>query len=158
MSIPVKAGVMIGVACVVWTFVMGFTGWYKHPTLLNLFWVVVAIEVGLLVWGLCQTAASRTYWPQVGAGTLASVVAAAIIFCGSMLFTAVVFPHYFEELRAVQEQMLTAQGKTADQIAAVQALAAPFQTPVVNALMGVSGTIVTGFVASLVIAAFCRKK
>lgn len=158
MSIPVKTGVMIGVACVVWTFVMGFTGWYKHPTLLNLFWVVVAIEVGLLVWGLCQTSAGRTYWPQVGAGTLASVVAAAIIFCGSMLFTAVVFPHYFEELRAVQEQMLTAQGKTADQIAAVQALAAPFQTPVINALMGVSGTIVTGFVASLVIAAFCRKK
>ena len=157
-TVTVKGGIWLGVLVCLWTLVMGVTGWYKHPTLLNLFWVVVAIEVGLLVWGLCQTSAARTYWPQVGAGTLASVVAAAIIFCGSMLFTAVVFPHYFEELRALQEQLLTAQGKTADQIAAAQALAAPFQTPVINALMGVSGTIVTGFVASLVIAAFCRKK
>jgi len=158
MSSPVKTGVFIGVACVLWTFIMGFTGWYKHPTLLNLFWVVVAIEIGFLVWGLRQTAAVNGYWPQVGAGTLASVVAAALIFCGSMLFTSVVFPHYFEELRTIQAGMLTAKGQTADQIAAVQALAAPFQTPLINALSGVVGTVVTGFVASLVIAAFCRKK
>lgn len=158
MSVPVKTGVLIGVACVVWTFVMGFTGWYKHPALLNLFWVVVAIEVGLLVWGLRQTSAVNTYWPQVGAGTLASVVAAIFIFCGSLLFTSLVFPQYFEELRAIQAEMLKAKGQTADQITAMQAMAAPFQTPLMNALTGVVGTIVTGFVASLVIAAFCRKK
>jgi len=158
MSVPVKTGVLIGVACVFWTFVMGFTGWYKDPTLLNLFWVVVAIEVGFLVWGLRQTAAVNAYWPQVGAGTLAAVVAAVLIFCGSMIFTSMVFPHYFEELRAIQAEMLKAKGQTADQIAAVQALAAPFQTPLINALSGVVGTVVTGFVASLVIAAFCRKK
>lgn len=158
MSVPVKTGVLIGTACVAWTFVMGLTGWYKHPVLLNLFWAVVAIEVGFLVWGLCQTAAANTYWPQVGVGTLASAVAAAIIFCGSVLFTAVVFPHYFMELREIQAQVLTARGQSADQIAATQALAAPFQTPVVNALMGVVGTVITGFVASLVIAAFRHKK
>jgi len=158
MSVPVKTGVLIGVACVVWTFVMGFSGWYKDPALLNLFWVVVAIEVGLLVWGLRQTAAANTYWPQVGAGTLAAVVAAAFIFCGSMVFTSLVFPQYFDELRTLQAEMLKAKGQTDDQIAAVQALAAPFQTPLINALTGVVGTIVTGFVASLVIAAFCRKK
>jgi len=42
---------------VLWTLVMGVTGWYKHPVLLNMFWVVVLIEIGVLVWGLRQTAA-----------------------------------------------------------------------------------------------------
>jgi hypothetical protein len=75
-----------------------------------------------------------------------------------MVFTSLVFPQYFEELRTLQAEMLKARGQTDDQIAAVQALAAPFQTPLINALTGVVGTVVTGFVASLVIAAFCRKK
>lgn len=158
MSVPVKTGVLIGVACVLWTYVMGFTGWYKDPVMLNMFWVVVVIEIGLLIWGLRQTAAVNAYWPQVGAGTLAAVVAAAFVFCGSMLFTSVVFPQYFDEMRAMRAEMLTADGQTADQIATIQAMAAPFQTPLINALMGVVGTVVTGFVASLVIAAFARKK
>ena len=29
MNIPTRAGVLLGVLCVIWTFVMGFTGWYK---------------------------------------------------------------------------------------------------------------------------------
>ena len=29
MSIPIRAGVLLGVLCVFWTFVMGLTGWYK---------------------------------------------------------------------------------------------------------------------------------
>lgn len=78
-----------------WQSVIGLTGGYIHPVLLNLFWVVVLIQVGVMVWGLRQTAAEgRTYGGQVGAGTLMSVFGGVIIFCGSLLFTTVLFPHY----------------------------------------------------------------
>jgi len=157
-NVTVKSGIWLGVLCVLWTLVMGVTGWYKHPVLLNMFWVVVLIEIGVLVWGLRQTAATAAYLGQVGNGTLIAVIGAAIIFCGSLLFTIVLYPHYFEELRAIQTEMLRSAGKTEAEVGAALEMGAMLQTPLVNALMGVIGTVVTGFLASLVIAAFNRKK
>jgi hypothetical protein len=157
-NVTVKSGIWLGVLCVLWTLVMGVTGWYKHPVLLNMFWVVVLIEIGVLVWGLRQTAATAAYLGQVGNGTLIAVIGAAIIFCGSLLFTIVLYPHYFEELRAIQTEMLRSAGKTEAEVGAALEMGAILQTPLVNALMGVIGTVVTGFLASLVIAAFNRKK
>lgn len=157
-NVIVKSGIWLGVLCVLWTLVMGVTGWYKHPVLLNLFWVVVLIEIGVLVRGLRQTAATTPYLGQVGNGTLIAVIGAAIIFCGSLLFTTVLYPHYFEELRAIQTAMMHNAGRTDAEIQAALEMGRIFQTPIVNALMGVVGTIVTGLLASLCIAAFARKK
>ena len=140
MKAIVKYGLWIGVLCVLWTFVMGFTGWYKHPTLLNLFWLVVVIEIAFLVVGLRESAAAgNRYWQQVAAGTGMAAVAAVIIFCGSFLFTSVVVPEYFGEMQAMD-------------------MSKPLQTPLSNAISGAVGTLATGLVASLVIAAFCRQK
>ena len=158
MSQTLKTGAWIGALCVAWTFVMGFTGWYKDPALLNLFFLVILVEIVLLVLGLRKTAAGQGYGKQVLTGTLMAVVAAVIIFCGSLVFTSFAFPSYFEDLRAAQEQMLRAAGKTQAEIdAAVQAAAAG-QTPLANALAGAIGTIGTGLLASLVIAIFHRRR
>jgi hypothetical protein len=138
---------------------MGFTGWYKHPTLLHLFWLVVAVQVALLIWGLRRTASAGVrYWGQVGAGTAMSAVAAVLIFAGSLLFTVVVFPDYFEELRTIQAEMLRQAGKTESEVRAAIDGAAAMQTPLAQALAGAIGTVVTGFVTSLVIGAFCRAR
>jgi hypothetical protein len=153
-----KIGGWIGAACVAWTFVMGFTGWYKDPALLNLFFLVILIEIALLFVGLRATAVQHGYGQQVLTGTLMSVVAAAIIFCGSLVFTNLAFPSYFADLRAAHEQMLRAEGKTQAEIdAAVQAASAG-QTPLANAMAGAIGTVVTGGLASAVIAIFQRRK
>lgn len=146
----------MGVACVAWTFVMGLAGWHTHPVLLNLFWVVVAIEVAVLIWGLRQTAAAGGYWRQVGTGTVMSIIGGAIIFCGSLLFTTVAFPEYFAELRQAQEAILRAAGESEEQVRAAVESAARSQTPLIQASMGLVGTLVTGVVASMVIAAFPR--
>src|SRR5688572_2710834 len=90
------AGLLIGVLCGVWTFVMGFTGWYKDPAMASAFFAVVLIEIGGLIWGLKKTAAQgRTYSGQVVAGTLMSIVAGVVIVGSSLLFTTVFFPDYF---------------------------------------------------------------
>ena len=152
-----KAGIVLGVLVEVWTYLMGVTGWYKDPHLLYVFYVVVLIEIGVLIWGLKMTAAQgRGYGAQVGAGTLMSLIGAVIIFIGAYIFTAMVFPDYFSELNAMQRQMGAAQGLTQDQINAQIAMMAPMQTPFVNALTGAFMTVVTGFVASLIIGAFIK--
>ena len=155
----VTAGVVLGLLVVAWTFVMGFTGWYKDPALLSLFYIVILIEIGVLVWGLRKTAAlGKRYGGQVVSGLAISAIAAVIIFFGSVLFTAVVFPNYFDELREIQASVLRARGLAEEQVTAQLDLAKNFQTPVVNALLGVVGTIVTGAIASLIISAFVRSK
>ena len=153
-----KTGLWIGVLVVAWTFVMGLTGWYKDPKLMVLFFLVILVEVVLLVLGLRKTAAFQGYGRQVVTGTLMAVVAAVIIFCGSLLFTTVAFPSYFDDLRAMQETTLRAQGKSEQEIAAALEAGAATRRPLVNALGGVAGTVGTGLVASLIIALFQRRK
>ena len=158
MNVTLKVGLLIGALCALWTFVMGFTGWYKDPALLNAFWVVVPIQIGLLIWGLRQTAARNTYFRQVGTGTLMSVIAGVILFFSSLLFTVVVFPDYFKEIRGVHEQMLRAAGTPDDQVSAALKTASESQTPVIQAVSGLVGTVMTGLVASLIISVFARAK
>jgi hypothetical protein len=140
-------------------FVIGFTGWYKDAVLMNMFFLVILIEVGVLIWGLRQTAAQgRGYGGQLGAGMLIALIGGVIIIVFSLIFTTVAFPDYFNELRAVQTEMLRAEGKSEGEIAAMMAMTAPMQTPVMNALIGFGYTLFTGLIASLIIAAFIRKK
>jgi hypothetical protein len=157
MTTVFKHGLLLGILCEVWTFIMGVSGWYRHPTLLNLFWVVVLIQIGILLWSLRLAALDRTYWGQVGAGTMISLIAAVIIFCGSLLFTSVVFPHYFDEMRSMQIELLRSQGKPEAEIVRLVAETAKTQMPFMTALFGFIGTGVTGLVSSLVIGIFFRK-
>ena len=150
---------VLGLSCMAWQLVMGLTGWYLHPVLLNLFWIVILIQIGVMVWGLRITAGEgRTYGKQVAAGVLMSVFGGIVIFFGSLLFTTVLFPHYFEDIRRVTEEVLKAKGLSPDSIKSQMDLQATAQTPLVSALSGFIGTIVTGLIISLVVAAFVRKK
>jgi hypothetical protein len=154
-----SAGLAIGVLCGLWTFVIGFTGWYKDPVMLNAFFLVVVIEVVGLVWGLRKTAAEgRTYGGQVVAGTLMAVVAGVVIICSSLLFTMVAFPDYFEAIEQAQRQQLQAAGQSPEQIEAAVEAGRAGATPMANAMAGFIGTLVTGIIASAVIALFVRAK
>jgi hypothetical protein len=154
-----KAGVVLGVLVVFWMFVMGMTGWYKDPALLNLFYIVILVEVVVLFWGLKMTAAQgKGYGGRGGAGTLMSVVGAVLICIGSYLFTAVVYPNYFHELNETYRALGPSRGLTHEQVEAQLAAMAPMQTPLFNAMTGAFMTVVTGFVSSLIIGAFVKAK
>jgi hypothetical protein len=159
MNDTIKTGVFLGLSCAGWTFVMGLTGWYKHPALLNLFWLVVVFEIAWLVWGLRRVAQERGgFGGLVVAGLTMALVGAGIVFASSIVFTTVAFPRYFEEIRAVQGDMMRAAGASDADILAATTAASKTQTPFFQALFGAIGTIVTGLVASLIIAAVVRKK
>ena len=159
MNTILKAGVVLGLLVEVWTLVMGFTGWYRHPVLLYLFFLVIPIQIAVLIWALRKTAAEgRRYWGQVSAGVLISAIAGIIIVVGSLLFTTVFFPDYFQELSGMQEQMMHQAGKSEAEIRAALNAAAKTNTPMAQAMSGLIGTLVTGLVASLAISGFSRAK
>ncbi len=151
------AGVLIGVLCGAWTLVMGITGWYKDPVMLNAFFFVIALEVGGLIWGLRKTAAEgRSYGGQIVAGTMMTVIAGVIIMGFSLLFTMVLFPNYFTELQDAYRHILRQQGKTEAEIAEAVRRSMAGVTPMGQAVQGFVGTFITGILASAVIAIFAR--
>jgi hypothetical protein len=158
MSPTLTTGIAIGIATFLWTLVMGVTGWYKDPAMVPVFFLVIVFEVLLLVWGLRQTAATNGYGQQVVTGTMMAVVAAPIIFAGSMLFTTVFFPSYFTELQQMQTKMLAEQGLSADEVKRQVEATMQMQTPVANALTGAVATVITGAIASALLAISLRKK
>jgi hypothetical protein len=154
------AGVAIGVLCGLWTFVVGFTGWYKDPAMAQAFIIpVIVIEVAGLVWGLRRTAAEgRPYVGQIVDGTLMAVVAGVIIIAASLIFTMVLFPDYFAEIEAAQRRLLAEQGRTPSEIEEAIRASQTSATPMANAMAGFIGTLVTGILASAVIAIWVRAK
>jgi hypothetical protein len=158
MSLTIRGGVVLGALVFVWTFLMGVTGWYKDPVLSNLFWIVVLIQIAVLLWALTKTAAVNGFARQVFLGTLISMIASIPIFLGSLLFTTVAYPHYFEEVAAVQEEALRKSGRTAEEIRTTLELAEEGATPMTQAIAGVVGTVLTGILASAMIAVFHRRR
>jgi len=158
MTMPIRAGVLLGVLCVIWTFVMGFTGWYRDPVLLNLFFLVILFEIGIVIWALRKTAPAATWGGQIVNGLVLSLTASVIIFAGSLLFTTVAFPSYFADIQAAQTEMLKSAGMSEADIKAQVAAAAAMQTPFINAISGVIGTVVTGVLVAAVAGLFLRKK
>jgi Protein of unknown function (DUF4199) len=151
------AGLLIGVFCGLWTFIMGFTGWYKDPVMMNAFFVVIVIEVIGLAWGLRQTARQGRGWAsQVLAGAFMAVIAGVIIMGSSLLFTTIAFPEYFTEIEQMGRQMMQQQGKSDAEIA--EALGVSRTTPMAQALAGFTGTLITGIVASAAIAVVVRAR
>jgi hypothetical protein len=153
------AGILIGVLCSLWTLVMGYTGWYKDPALHNVFFLVILIEIGGLLWGLRRTAREgRTYGGQILAGTMMAIVAGVIIIGCSLLFSTVLFPNYSHEMEQMFRTTLQQQGKTEAEIAAAVHENAATWTPMAQAMSGFIGTLVTGILASAVIGYFVRRR
>jgi TM2 domain-containing membrane protein YozV len=156
-----STGLLIGLLCGVWTFVMGFTGWYKDPVLGNglFIGVAMAIEIVGLVWCLRKTAAlGRTYGGQILAGTMMAIVGGVIIIAASLIFTTMVFPNYFADIEQAYRTALQRQGKTDAEIAAAIQASAASATPMAQAMSGFIGTLVTGIVASAIIGIFVRSR
>lgn len=153
------AGLLIGVFCGSWTFIMGFTGWYRDPVMMNAFFVVIIVEVVGLVWGLRQTARQGRGWAsQVLAGAFMSIIAGIVIIGSSLLFTTVFFPNYFAEIEQMGREVMQRQGRTETEIAQALEANRRMATPMAQALAGFTGTFVTGVVASAAIALVIRAR
>lgn len=153
------AGLFIGVFCGLWTWVMGFTGWYKDPVMMNAFFVVIIFEIVGLIWGLRRTAAQGRGWAsQLLAGTMMAVIGGILIIAFSLIFTTVLFPDYFAEIEAMSRAAMQKQGMSAAEIDAAVNAQKPMANSMAQALAGFMGTLITGIVASAALAVVIRAK
>lgn len=131
MNPTLRGGLVLGILVVLWTFSGGVLGWYRDPNH-NLRFVAVAIliQVGVLVWTLRATQAYQGYLRQLASGVAASVLASALIFGGSLLFSTL----------------------------ASQPPPGVNEAPVATAFAGVIGTWFTGLLVTLVASIWLRKK
>ena len=154
-----RAGIGLGLGVAAWTFFMGVTRWYRDPALSTLFFVVVPLEIGVVVWAMIKAREDAPgYLALAGRGTLVGVVAAPIVFVQSLLFTTVAFPNYFAELRELHGEALRRRGLPEAEVQAALAETAPSQTPLSSAGTGAVATIVTGAVTAFAAAALLRSK
>jgi hypothetical protein len=98
------------------------------------------------------------YGRQVWNGVSISLLGSMLIFGASLFFTTVVFPQYFQERVALGRHLMALKGLSAEQIEAAVRLQAPMQTPRASAMAGAIGTVLTGFVTSLIASVWFRKK
>jgi hypothetical protein len=154
MQPTMRAGFAIGILCGIWQLIMATTGWITSPNRMSLFYLVIVIQVAVLIWGMRQSAAEKSYGGQVLTGTAMSAVAGVFLFAFSLLLTTVLFPDLISEMRAAQAEVLREAGRTEAEIST----RLRFQTPLIQAAMGLAGTVITGILASLVIAAFAHKR
>ncbi|HET9250844.1 MAG TPA: DUF4199 domain-containing protein [Candidatus Eisenbacteria bacterium] len=159
MGTIVKYGLILAAGVIAWMFLMGFTGWYKDPVLVNLFFLVIPFQVFLVVQALRETARQGAgYGAQIGAGVAISSIAAIFIFGASILYTTVAFPTYFSDIHAMQEQAMRRAGISEKQIAEVLEAAKRSYTPLSQAIQGFFGTVITGLVTALTAGRWIRHR
>ncbi len=155
-----KAGVVFGAIVVVWQLIIGFAGLYKNPSMGWVFPVgAIAITAGVLIWALRQTSTEgNRYGAQLGTAMVIVLIGGVIIVFGSLLFTTVLFTDYREIALANTAEQWEASGMTEEQITQAMPMVEMMVSPVANAIMGFVMTLITGFIAALIIAAIFRAK
>lgn len=153
-------GLILGAAVAVWQLLYGLLGLYTNPgTAWTATVVSILITIGVLVWGLMQTAKDgRRYGGQLVAGLLICLVALVIIIPVSFLFTGVLFPDYFDVVAEMQAEQWAGAGMSEGEIDNLLQQTGFMRTSPAAAIMGAIGTMITGLIISLITAAFVRAK
>ncbi len=158
MQSVVKASVALVVLVMVVSVLMYVTGLHENALIggLGSLVLVIGANIGVVFWGLKQTAAENGYLRQLGNGALIGLMGGVLVFLGSMvLLTAL--PDYLDDMKEMQisslEQWNLPEDKMEQKIAQIEAV-----TPVASSMQGLFGTFFTSLIVGAITAIFQRKK
>ena len=155
MITSIKYGLVLGIIVAALGFVLGMLGLHTNEMAPISFVIVVIIINALIVVLAVRRLASTSNWvQQVRNGLVLGLVAAAIVFLGSWLMTAIVFPNYYVELAEAARARAVAEGMTAEEVVAAVELVTG--TPVGSAFQGALGTVITSVVVAAIAGIFNR--
>ena len=155
MNIPVKYGLVLGVIVAAMGFALATLGLHTNEMAPGGF-VIAAIIINVVIVVLAvRRLAPVCSWPQqVGNGLILGLVGAAIIFLGSWVMTAVVFPEYYTEFAEAARARAVAAGLSPEEIEAAEAIASG--TPAGSAFSGALGTVITSVLVAGIAGFFSR--
>ena len=156
----VKASVALAVVVMVVSVLMYVTGLHENPLIggLGSLLLVIAANVGVVIWALKQTAAESGYLRQVGNGALIGLIGGVLVFLGSMVLLTVI-PSYLEDVKTMQISSLEQWASSLPEdvmdqkVAKIEAV-----TPVSSSMQGLIGTFFTSLIVGAIVAIFQRKK
>lgn len=153
MNVPVRYGLILGVVVTAINLAIPALGLHTSMGLSAIFLVVViAFNIAVVVMALGKTAADANYGGQVLNGLMLGAVGGVIVFIGSWITTAIVFPNYMAEVVEATRDSLGSLGLPAGDIDAQLATASSAG----SALQGALGTLITSVLVAAITAIFKR--
>ena len=154
-----KWGLITGIALVVYSIIL-YT--LNQTTNGALSLVIYGILIGGLIVGMrdyrTNNGGYMTYGEGMGLGALLSAVAGLLSSAFTVFYTQIIDPGFQGRLVGQMRDQLEDQGKLSDeQIDQAIELMQKFQSPGLQFMFGLFGTILIGVVLSLIIAAFIRR-
>jgi len=157
--VALKWGLITGLALVVYSTLLYALGQVTNGALTTLIYVILAVG---LVLGMREyrtlNAGYLTFGEGVSLGALLSAVAGMLSSAYSVLYTTFIDPSMQERVMEQTREQLEEQGKLTDeQIDQALELTQSFQSPGLQFVIGILGTILIGVLFSLIIAAVMRR-
>ncbi len=155
METPVRYGLVLGLVVAAFGFVLAMSGLHTNAAApMSFVFAAIIINVVIVVLAIRRTAAESNWSRQVLNGLVLGVVAAVIVFLGSWVLTAVVYPDYYAEFAEAARQRSIAAGLSVAEIEEAVAMASG--TPVGSAFSGAIGTVITSVVVAAIAGYFKR--
>jgi hypothetical protein len=157
--VALKWGVITGLALIVYSTLLYTLGQMTNGMLTIVIYVIIVIG---LVLGMREyrtlNGGYLTFGEGVGLGALLSAVAGLLSSAYTVLYSTVIDPGMQERVMEQMREQLENQGKLSDeQIDQAMEISQSFQSPGLQFIIGIFGTIFIGVVFSLVIAAILRQ-
>lgn len=159
MNSVVKASLVLAALVALLSIIVQVSGLNANFMLSQMAFLVgaIAINVGVVIWALSQTAADRGYMGQLGQAAGIGLLGGALVTLTSWLFLAVVFPDAIAEMRAGAVAYMESAGISgADYDRQMATLDST--TPFSQSISGGVGTLCTSLVTGAVFAIFKRRK
>ncbi|WP_080241216.1 DUF4199 domain-containing protein [Spirosoma rigui] len=156
--VALKWGVITGLALIVYSTLLYTLGQMANGMLTVIIYVIIIIG---LVLGMREyrtlNGGYLTFGEGVGLGALLSAVAGLLSSAYTVLYSTVIDPGMQERVTEQMRDQLETQGMSDEQIEQAVSIAQTFQSPGLQFIIGIFGTIFIGVVFSLVIAAILRQ-
>lgn len=158
--LALKWGLITGVALIVYSTLLYTVGGIANNSLTLLIYVIIAVGLTL---GIREfrglNGGYLSIGEGVGLGALLAAVSGILSSAYSVLYTTVIDPSVREQMMNQVRARLEDQGKLTDeQIEQTMEITQKFQSPGLQFLIGILGSIVIGVVFSLIISAIMRRK
>lgn len=156
--VALKWGVITGLALIVYSTLLYTLGQMTNGWLTVIIYVIIA--VGLIL-GMREyrtlNGGYLNFGEGVGLGALLSAVAGLLSSAYTVLYSTLIDPGMQERVMEQMREQLENQGMSDEQIEQAVGIAQTFQSPGLQFIIGIFGTIFIGVVFSLVIAAILRQ-
>jgi hypothetical protein len=126
-------------------------------------WLSFAVSIGLIYWSIRryrdeENGGFLEYWKGVKVGFLTMLFASFLSAFFLYIYYQFIDLEAFELLAQNMEDQMLAQGYTDEQVEAMSSMNPVFSSPTLYSVVAFFGSLITGFIISLIVTIFLKKQ